>query len=284
MKLITKVLISLIPIFVVFLYGIIGIKLSPTYAEASVAPKIKILIVAGHEPDYGGAIYKTLKERELNLQLAEKIVKNLEKNPRYDVVVSRDDKGWNPELQSYVTDNKETILSWSADKKHVRNFLTAIGGASVINSKMGHVTANATSSLYLFGINKWANDTKVDMAINIHFNDNLKYKGKPNFEGFSIYIPERQYSNFAPSKKFAWGLLDEMLKINRISSMKEESDGIIEDQELIALGVNNTANEPSVIVEYAYIYEKFMQKKKTRDAYINKAASSTVLAINKYFK
>jgi hypothetical protein len=46
--------------------------------------------------------------------------------------------------------------------------------------------------------------------------------------------------------------------------MLQEKDLIIEDQALIATGNYNTLKIPSVLVEYAYIYEKMMTSTSTK--------------------
>jgi len=245
---------------------------------------VKILIVPGHEPDLGGAIYKGLKERDLNLLLSEKVRKILGKNIKFEIIVSRDTNGWNPTLENYVNTNNAEILSWVNDKKKVMNELVETGKISVVKSEMGHMRAPLNSAIFLYGINKWAGENKIDIVMHLHFNDNLKYKGKPTYAGFSIYVPEKQYSNSTSSKDFANFIVPELLKIQKVSTMPEESNGVNEDQELISMGRYNTSNTLSVLIEYAYIYEGFMQKTKTRNAFIDKAAASTARAINNFFE
>jgi len=99
-----------------------------------------------------------------------------------------------------------------------------------------------------------------------------------------MYIPEKQYSNSSSSKIFANYLNDEIYKIESKSNMPQEKDTIIEDQELIATGNYDTLKIPSVVIEYAYIYEPVMINSSTRNAFIERAASSTATAINNYIK
>ncbi len=254
------------------------------YDQAKPGGKIKILIVPGHEPRDGGARYKNLKERTLNLQLGEKLKNILAQNPRFEVVMSRDENGWNPELKSYVDNNKKEIDAWVKDRKKEMLGLVDDGKFTIVEAEMGHATAAPEAATFLFGINKWASENGVDVTLHLHFNDNPKYKDKPNYEGFSIYVPEKQYSNSISSKILAKDILIEMLKIQKISTMKKESGGIIEDQELIALGRYNTADSLSVLTEYSYIYEDFMQSTTTRDIFIDKAASSTAQALENFFE
>jgi N-acetylmuramoyl-L-alanine amidase len=254
------------------------------YSDTEKNGKIEILLVPGHEPSFGGAEYKDLLERDLNLTLSEKIKNILSKNNKFEIITSRNINGWNPELEKYVNNNKNEILVWINNMKSSMSKLVNNGKINVVNAEMGHSIAPLKSAILLYGINKWAGENKVDIAIHLHFNDNPKYKGKPNFEGFSIYVPEKQYSNGTSSKILAKDLFDEISKIQKVSTMPEENVGIIEDQELIALGRYNTSDSLSVIIEYAYIYENFMQNKKLRNDFIEKSASSTANAINKFFE
>ena len=266
-----------------FSIGITVKDLIKKYDKPKNQEKIKILIVAGHEPDFGGAEYKNLKERDLNLILSEKIKKILEKNNKFEIIVTRDINGWNPELENYINNNKEKIQSWINDAKEKMSNLVDNGKITVVNAKMGHSIAPQNSAIFLYGINKWAGENKVDITIHIHFNDNPKYKGKPNYEGFSIYVPEKQYSNSTSSKILAKSLMDEISKIQKVSTMPEENNGIIEDQELIALGRYNTSDSLSILTEYAYIYENFMQSTTTRNIFIDESANSTAQAVENFF-
>ncbi|MCX6713995.1 MAG: N-acetylmuramoyl-L-alanine amidase [Candidatus Vogelbacteria bacterium] len=254
------------------------------YSLVAYKGKIKILIVPGHEPDFGGAEYKDLKERDLNLALSEKLKNILAKNPKFEIITTRDTNGWNPALASYVNNNKKEIQAWSNSAKKEMSRLVRNGQIASLAGQLGRRSVPANSALWLYGINKWTSDNKVDIAIHLHFNDNPKYKGEPNYKGFSIYVPEKQYSNALSSKILAQDLMAEIAKINEKSNMPLEDGTIIEDQELIALGSHNTADSLSVLVEYAYIYEKFMQKPEVRNAFIDQAASSTAVAVNNFFE
>ena len=51
---------------------------------------------------------------------------------------------------------------------------------------------------------------------------------------------------------------------------------MLEDQSLIALGASGTLNAPSILIEYAYIYEKGIN--------VDKIAQKTALGIEDYVK
>src|SRR5690348_1417178 len=67
--------------------------------------KVKIILVPGHEPDYGGAEYGSLKERDMTVDLALRLADKLKADKRFEVVLTRDKAGWNPDLQKYFDDN-----------------------------------------------------------------------------------------------------------------------------------------------------------------------------------
>ncbi len=245
--------------------------------------KIRVLIVPGHEPNAGGADeYKKIKERDLNLQLAKLIKDKLFANNNIDVVLARDNSGWNSELKNYVEKNKLSIMNWVLDMKNKMMANVKLGDIKLINPGMKHNAATSNAVLFLYGTNKWIAENNIDLVLNVHFNNNPKIYGKPNYRGYAMYVPEKQYSNSSSSKIFANYVNAEISKIQKPSNMPQEKNTIIEDQQLIAVGNYNTLKIPAIVVEYAYIYEPMMVSSSTRNNFIEKAASSTATAINNY--
>ncbi len=245
--------------------------------------KIKILIVPGHEPNAGGADeFKAIKERDLNLQLSIELKKYLEKDNNIEVTLARDENGWNKELETYVKTNETEIMNWVSELKQKMLAKVDAGEVEIIDPNLKHNEAATNAVLFLYGTNKWIKEKNIDVVLHIHFNNNPKYKGKPNYRGYAMYIPEKQFSNSSSSKIFSNYLNEEIEKIQKKSNMPQEKDTIIESQELIAVGSYGTLNIPSVVIEYAYIYEPIMLASSTRTSFINKAASSTGIAIEKY--
>ncbi len=247
--------------------------------------KIKILIVPGHEPNAGGADeFKAIKERDLNLQLSIVLKNNLTQNKNLEVILARDENGWNSDLKNYVETSSTTIMSWVLDMKKKMLAKIDVGEMKLIDPNMKHNDATSDAVLYLYGTNKWIGENNIDLVLHVHFNSNPKINGKPNYSGYCMYVPERQYGNAARSLIFANYLNEEISKIEKASNMPQEKETIIEDQALIATGNYDTLKIPSVVVEYAYIYEPMMTSSSTRNIFINKAASSTAEAINKYIE
>ena len=257
----------------------------PIKSQFDGARKIKLLIVPGHEPDAGGADeFKKIKERDLNLQLSLLLKDNLSKNTDLEVILARDENGWNSDIENYVKTNESEIMKWvSAMKKKMFAKIDA-GEVELIDPNMKHNNAASNAVLFLYGTNKWIDENNIDLVLHVHFNNNPKINGKPNYRGYCMYVPEKQYSNSSSSKIFANYINEEISKIQKKSNMPQEKDIIIEDQQLIAVGNYNTLKIPSVLVEYAYIYEPLMTSSSTRNIFIEKAASSTATAINKYIE
>jgi hypothetical protein len=203
-------------------------------------------------------------------------------NTNLEVILARDEKGWNTDLENYVKTNETRIMDWVYEMKNKMLANVNEGKIEIIDPDMKHNEATSNAVLFLYGTNKWIEKNNIDLVLHVHFNNNPKYKGKPNYRGFCMYIPEQQYSNSSSSKIFADYLYKEMIKIQKESDMPQEKDIIIEDQELIAIGNYNTLKIPSVVMEYAYIYEPIMASSGTRNIFIEKATISTVKAINEY--
>ena len=214
--------------------------------------------------------------------MSELIKDGLSTNPDIEVILARDENGWNSDLENYVMTSSSTIMSWVLDMKDKMMSKVSAGKMKLINPNMKHNDAASNAVLYLYGTNKWITENNIDLVLHVHFNSNPKINGKPNYHGYCMYVPERQYSNSSSSKIFANYLNDEISKIQKPSNMPQEKDTIIEDQALIAIGNYDTLKIPSVVIEYAYMYESMMLSSSTRNNFIKTAASSTATAINNY--
>jgi N-acetylmuramoyl-L-alanine amidase len=98
-----------------------------------------------------------------------------------------------------------------------------------------------------------------------------------------MYVPENN-TTMQHQAKFC-GLFERRNFQNSVRKQyASRKDLIIESQELIAIGTFDTLNVPSVVVEYAYIYEPMMVDATRRKNFIEKSASSTATAILNYLK
>ena len=246
--------------------------------------KIKVLVVAGHEPTYGGSEYKTLKERDMTVRISKYLSDYLRANPKFEVIVVRDEKGWNPVFADFFTAQssitKEFYLlhkATMAEKIESGEVTEVIG--------VPHNAAPEDVALHLYGINRWADAHAVDLVLHIHLNDvprkNVSVTGE--YSGMALYVPERQYANSSASLAIGRTIFPYLMNVGATSTLPTESGGVIEDQELIALGKYNTLKAPSILIEYGYIYENQFQNSVTVEGVFKKLALQTYKGIEDYF-
>lgn len=257
--------------------------------NAPIPKKIRVLIIPGHEPGYGGTEYGDLKEREMNVELAQNLGGFLKNNGHYDVMLARDNKEWNPTLLTYFnTQWDEIIFFFKDNKQEMLHSVNTTGSAlSTENTKpkVAHNTARTDVALRLYGINKWENENAVDIAIHIHFNDvGHRPKNSPGeYTGFAVYIPEPQYANNPTTRAIAETIFKRLSKYNAVSNLPNEDEGIVEETDLIAIGAHNTTNSPSMLIEYGYIYETQFQNAEVRETTLRDLAFQTYLGLQDFF-
>ncbi|MBP6858525.1 MAG: N-acetylmuramoyl-L-alanine amidase [Candidatus Pacebacteria bacterium] len=247
--------------------------------------KIRVLLMPGHEPGYGGAEYGDLKERDLTVQLAQELSGFLGSNSKYEVIIPRDGKAWNPTFQNYFTNSWDSIIEWQKAHKEESLRRVAQFGSQDFVPKVHHNTAPSNVAYRLYGITKWSNENAVDIAIHVHFND---YPGHGwmtpgEYSGFSIYVPEAQYLNSTTTRAIAQTVFKRLAKYNAVSDHQGESGGIVDERELIAIGANNTADAASLLIEYAYIYEPQIVDPEARTLAIKDLAYQTYLGLEDFF-
>jgi len=280
---------------VLFKDTVTAASLRKTFAEAEKAAnrsaaserkaeKVKILIVPGHDAEFSGTVFGGLKEVELNLDLGQKIYDLLKAEPLFDVYLTQTKSGYTSEFQNYFAENREEIMSFVTDRKLAMDSYVEAGKISRV-VKVVHNSAPSEVAVKLFGINKWANENGVDIVIHVHFND---YPGRKRgqqgeYNGFSIYVPEAQYSNAKGSKSVAEFIYDRLAKLYPQSNLPIENEGIVEDQELIAIGSNNTLEGAGMLIEYGYIYESAFHEPALRDTALSDLALQTYLGVLDFF-
>lgn len=270
-----------------FIFLCISVCLPVHFLHA--AEPIKILLVPGHDDQVWGAEYGTTKEADMNLALATRIFNILEKDKRFEVHITRDGSGtfgYTQEFADYFAGNQDAISAFEVNAKQKMQDNIAEGSFIEKVNPPHHATVKDVATR-LYGINKWADDNKMDAVIHIHFNDypraTVWTKGK--YTGFVIYMPEAQMANAKTSDALARKIFTQLRKKYTTSTFKDEKGGLIPDQSLIALGSNGTLLQSvrSVLIEYGYIYEKkFRTGSGRRQAYKTMAAL-TVTGIKNYF-
>jgi N-acetylmuramoyl-L-alanine amidase len=247
--------------------------------------KVRILIVPGHEPSYGGAEYPGLKERNLNIEISESLEKLLKANGRYEVVMTRTAAGWNPAFDTYFRQEMDNIISWKKTAQAETAHLLSIGKMELVPPPVFHNDAPTDVAHRLYGITKWANENDVDIAIHVHVND---YPGHPwgvpgEHNGIAIYVPDSQLGNSSTTIAIASSVFKRLNRYNPVSTLSGEKKGIIEEPELIAVGVNNTSVAPSMLIEYGYLYEPQYTNADIREEAVNDLAFQTYLGLQDFF-
>lgn len=260
-------------------------ELAQKRAEAEKGPRpLRILIVPGHEPTYGGAEFGNLKEREMVLFLGGELKKYLEQKNIYNVSITRNENGWNTDLLKYFNDNWERIESFRLSSKIEMDRLLSNGSLIATSSPL-HNNAPPDAARRLYGMNLWANENDIDIVLHLHFNDfprkNVSLPGE--YQGFAIYVPERQYSNAEASNAVAKKIANRLSYYFATSTMPGEKETVVEDQELVAIGRYNTADPVSILIEYGYIYEPGFSYDNIRPLLLKEYAFQTYLGLEDFF-
>ncbi len=247
--------------------------------------KVRILIVPGHDEEFVGTSYRGVKEADLNVEVAQELYNRLSQDPRFDVLLTRTKEGYTSLFSNYFLQNRTAIQEFIAQKKDEMIAKLENGSITQIDG-VPHNNAPTEVGIRLYGINKWANENNIDIVYHIHFNDNPnRPRDNPGpYQGFVIYVPERQYAHAAVSQEFGRAMFGELNKYYPQSNLARENAGVAEDQELIAIGASNTVtNSATVLAEYGYIYEPQFLNPVIRTGVIKDMAFQTFLGFHRFF-
>lgn len=254
-------------------------------ANSSTTRKLNILLVPGHEPGFGGTTFRGILERDMNVDLAHYLASYLVEDTHFDVSITRDKDGWNPALENYFKNNDEEIRKFIRTQKMEMIRLINDGKIVKKSDNVSHNNAPEDVGVRLYGINKWANDNKKDIIIHIHFNDSAPRRANTpgEYNGFAIYAPDGQYSNSQASLEVAKYIFRRFSKMFPVSNLPEEDDGVVEDQDLIAVGNSNSVDAVSVLIEYGYIYEPQFRVPSVREMMLKELAFQTYRGLQDFF-
>jgi N-acetylmuramoyl-L-alanine amidase len=264
-----------------FKQSITADQIRERYAQGTV----NILIVPGHQPTEGGTAFNSVYERELVVPIADRLAEFLSQNPRFQVLVARTGEVWHPVLNAYFETRASAIQAFIRTQLKEMNRQVSRGSILPQADQVAHNTASAAAALQLYGLNRFANDYGYDIALHIHLND---YGGRPAgevgaYDGFTIYIPDHQYSNGEASRAVAEAIARRLNTFHATSTLPIENKGVVEDQDLIAIGSNNTAKNAALLIEYGYIYEPQIQNPATRETALADYAYQTYLGLQDFF-
>jgi N-acetylmuramoyl-L-alanine amidase len=244
------------------------------------------LITPGHDKEIWGAEYGNIKEADMNLVLATQIYNLLKKDKRFEVYITRDQNGYTKEFADYFSNKKTEIISFK-DKAKEDAQIKIDNGTFLNKSGVVHNTVNEETAIELYGINKWANENKIEAVISVHFNDyprsNKWVIGK--YKGFAIYVPDKQMVNASKSSELAKSIFSQLSKKYIPSTYTKETGGLVSDEKLIALGASGTLNKEvnSILIEYGYIYQKIFRDSITRHQAYKDMATLTTKGITDFF-
>ena len=248
---------------------------------------VVILLVPGHDSFSKGGFFRELYEEEITLELAKYLADNLQADKRFKVVTTRDftTGDYTDEFLTYFTNAETQIESFKQQAKQTMKSLLATGTVDEVEPIIQHNEVGKTTGFRLYGINKWANDHKVDLALHIHFNDHPRefHDNVGKYTGFAMYVPEQQFTNASSSRQVAEKLLTSLSVVSATSTFPSEAGTIIESQDLIATGANNSQTHPAVLVEYGYIYEPQYYLAGKRAKSLPLLAEQTHQGLIKYF-
>lgn len=261
-------------------------ELKEAYANAQRGEgKVKVLIVPGHDDTNWGTEFNGIREADLTMRVGEALTAEFAKNPAYDAVLLRGRSGYLPAFETYVAEHEAEVRAEVEAKKKIMQDLLAAGSVERLEG-VRHNKAALGVALRLYAVNKWANENGFHLIIHLHFND---HGGRPQgqvgkYSGFSLYIPDGQYSNAKASYAVAESLFTEFSSVFQKSNLPKEDAGIVPDQSLIAVGAYNTLDAASVLIEYAYIYEAPLRSFAGRKEAIERYADLTYRGVERFFR
>lgn len=259
-----------------------------TPATSTTAPsrKVRILIVPGHQPTAGGTEFGGVQERDVASDIADALAGLLSQNPHYEVIVSRSKTAWNPILQDYFDTHQLEIDAFTQSLKLQMQGHLADGSILSAADQVYHDTAPSNAAYQLYGINKWTSDNEYDITLHLHINDDAEHHWDVagDYSGFAVYVPDRQYSNAGASHAIGEAIATRLNAYHATSTLPKEDAGVVEDQELIAIGSNNSASDAALLIEYGYIYEPQFQESFIRPVAVADYAYQTYLGLQDFFK
>ena len=260
-------------------------ELIQKYTQAKAGgEKVKVLIVPGHDVEATGTEFRGIKEYKLNALLADNLYSYFKKDPAFAVTITQKNGEYTDTFRTYFAQQRSAIQQFRKEHVTARTQALESGAMSVVKG-VPHNTASEDVSVKLFGINKWADEHDIDLVIHIHFNDHGGRK--PNklgdYNGYTIYIPESQLPNAKTSRPIAEAVAKKLGEANPTSNLQGESQGVTEEQDLIAIGSHNSLEAAAFLVEYAYIYEPQLTASNVQKYALNEYAYRTYWGVKEFF-
>ncbi|MDO8561872.1 MAG: peptidoglycan-binding domain-containing protein [bacterium] len=247
--------------------------------------KVRILIVPGHQPGKGGTVFEGVWEHEIVVDIADALAGIMAQNPHYEGMVARTKTAWNPVLSNYFDAHAADIEAFRQSQMLQMKKYLATGAMLPEADQVYHNAAPGEAALQLYGINKWASENEYDIIIHLHINDERGHRANVAGDdtGFTVYVPDHQYSNAAASKAVGEAIAARLNAYHATSTLPKEDKGVVEDQELIAIGSNNSVDGAALLIEYGYIYEPQFLEPSVRAVAVADYAYQTYLGLQDFF-
>jgi len=247
----------------------------------------RVLIIPGHDNVERGAEFGNLYEEDLNTELAQYLFEFFLSDDHFEVFTTRDlsNGDYTDTFSNYIESEESNITIFRSNA--IDNMKNAVAAGQIqLRNGVPHNFASNRASIYLYGFNKWANENKIDLLIHVHFNDHSGRRRNDigQYTGFSIYVPDSQYSSSKSSLEIANSIFGQLNNLFHVSTLPGENNGIVEDQELIAVGANGSLDGATLLIEYGYIYENPLSIDSIRGAYLKELAHQSYSGIKKYFE
>lgn len=246
---------------------------------------VRVLVVPGHDDEYWGATYRNIREADLTLELGKLVRDRFAADPRFATFITRESGTYTEEFMEHF--DVFSSLIWE-----FRDYVRAVFASAVSRGDVVQITENhhgfAGSEIVrrLYGINLWANENAMDVLVHVHFNDypRARVKSPGRYTGFSIYIPESQFPNARVSRVLAELVKARLNAALTVSDYPQESAGVVEDQELIAVGSYGSLYPASLLLEYGYIYEPHIIEPELRAQLFPALADLTYRGVVDFFE
>lgn len=260
--------------------------LADAYAKAAAGGvKVRILVVPGHEPGFGGTEFAGFYERELVVDIANQLARELRTDTNFEVFVARGNQGWNTDFTRYFDTQGKKIERFVETHKSAMGKLEKKGKIDDSDEQAAHNEARPDVALRLYGISKWADENTIDLVLHLHLNDETSHAAgvRGVHSGAAIYVPDALYGNAKTSKAIAEPVLARLNATTPTSTFGLERKGIVPGRELIAIGSYNTLAAPSLLIEYGYIYEPRITGSGARSEVLADYAYQTALGVKDFF-
>ncbi len=191
----------------------------------------RILLVPGHDDEYGGCRGKAGQEENINLAIAEDIKFFLDRDSDFVAEITRSTSGYTKPLRDFLDSNRKELRERALD---------------ILREESSELVERYTRN---FGLAEYSNRKKPDLTIHVHVNNDPT---DSTLQGFVTFWS--QYNNsYYRSRKFAAQIRNKLASEFPMSTSPAERHGISARPYVVLGSPWLRVKPPSVLVEYGYI-------------------------------